>query len=65
MKENGLTVKEVYDYLGKLIEEGLGDNQLECSVDMSVDGDETTYPHRVFGRGLLYIYVFYMFHLRK
>ena len=24
MKENGLTVKEVYDYLGKLIEEGLG-----------------------------------------
>ena len=37
MNEN-LTVKEVYDYLGKLIEEGLGDNQLECSVDMSVDG---------------------------
>ena len=30
MKENGLTAKEVYDYLGKLIEEGLGDNQLEC-----------------------------------
>ena len=30
MKENGLTVKEVYDYFGKLIEEGLGDNQLEC-----------------------------------
>ena len=25
MKENGLTVKEVYDYLGKLIEEGLGE----------------------------------------
>ena len=50
MKEIELTVKEVYDYLGKLIEEGLGDNQLECSVDMSVDGDETTYPHRVFGR---------------
>ena len=24
MKENGLTVKEIYDYLGKLIEEGLG-----------------------------------------
>ena len=24
MKENGLTVKEFYDYLGKLIEEGLG-----------------------------------------
>lgn len=49
MNEN-LTVKEVYEYLGKLIEEGLGNNQLECSVDMSVDGDETTYSHRIFGR---------------
>lgn len=50
MKENELTVKEIYDYLGKLIADGCGDNQLECSIDMSVDGDENTYSHRVFGR---------------
>ena len=63
MKENGLTVKEVYNYLGKLIEKGLGDNQLECSVDMSVDGDETTYPHRVFGRPKAYRLSHSSFHI--
>lgn len=59
MKGNELTVKEVYDYLGKLIEKGLGDNQLECSVDMSVDGDEKTYVHRVFGKEPFCVRVYY------
>ena len=58
MKES-LTVKEVYDYLGKLIEEGFGDSCLECSVDMSVDGKEETYTHRVFGRSPYCVRVYY------
>lgn len=58
MNEN-LTVKEVYDYLGNLIENGFGDNQLECSVDMSIDGNEETYVHRVFGRSPYCVRVYY------
>ena len=54
-----LTVKEVYDYLGKLVEDGFGDNSLECSVDMSVDGKEETYTHCVFGRSPYCVRVYY------
>ena len=34
----------------KIIEDGYGDLEFECSVDMSVDGYEETYANRVFGK---------------
>ena len=61
----GLTVKEVYDYLSELIENGFGNNQLECSVDMSIGDNEKTYTHRVLGRNPYCVRVYYSMNENK
>lgn len=45
-----MTVKDIYAELGKMILEGYGGIELECSVDMSVEGNEDTYMNRIFGK---------------
>ncbi len=45
-----MTVKDIYTELGKMILKGYGDLEIECSVDMSIEGDEDTYTNRVFGK---------------
>ena len=44
-----MTVIEIRDALSKMVAEGYGDLELECSVDMSIEGEEETYRNRVFG----------------
>lgn len=45
-----MNVIEIRNALNKIIEDGYGDLEFECSVDMSVDGCEETYVNRVFGK---------------
>lgn len=45
-----MSIVEIRNALNKIIEDGYGDLDFECSVDMSVDGCEETYANRVFGR---------------
>ena len=45
-----MNVIEIRNTLNKIIEDGYGDLEFECSVDMSVDGYEETYANRVFGK---------------
>lgn len=45
-----MNIVEIRNALNKIIEDGYGDLEFECSVDMSVDGDEETYTNRVFGK---------------
>ena len=45
-----MNIIEIRNALNKIIEDGYGDLDFECSVDMSVDGREETYTNRVFGR---------------
>ena len=45
-----MNIIEIRNALNKVIEDGYGDLDFECSVDMSVDGHEETYTNRVFGR---------------
>lgn len=46
-----MKVTEVCDALHEMVLRGFGDCELECSVDVSVEGDESTYADRVFGSG--------------
>ena len=45
-----MNIIEIRNTLNKIIEDGYGDLEFECSVDMSVDGYEETYANRVFGK---------------
>lgn len=45
-----MNIVDLRNALNKIIEDGYGDLDFECSVDMSVDGHEETYTNRVFGR---------------
>lgn len=45
-----MNIVEIRNALDKIIEDGYGDLEFECSVDMSVDGCEETYANRVFGK---------------
>ena len=45
-----MNIIEIRNTLNKIIEDGYGDLEFECSVDMSVDGYEETYMNRVFGK---------------
>ena len=40
---------EMRDEFNKLIEQGFGNCEVNCSVDMSIEGNEDTYVNRVFG----------------
>ncbi|MCF4152701.1 hypothetical protein L2W58_12940 [Dethiosulfovibrio sp. F2B] len=45
------TVKDLLERIASYVDkdERWLDSEIECSVDMSVDGDEATYGDRVFG----------------
>ena len=45
-----MNVIEIRNTLNKIIEDGYGDLEFECSVNMSVDGYEETHANRVFGK---------------
>ena len=47
-----MNVVDLRNALNKIIEDGYGNLEIECSVDMSVDGDEETYANRVFGKDI-------------
>lgn len=45
------------DEFNKLIEQGFGDWEVKCSVDMSIDGNEDTYGNRAFGENAFLVRV--------
>lgn len=40
---------EMRNEFNKLIEQGFGNCEVKCSVDMSIEGNEDTYENRAFG----------------
>ena len=44
-----MNLLEMRDEFNKLIEQGFGECEVKCSVDMSIDENEDTYNNRAFG----------------
>lgn len=45
-----MNVVDLRNALNQIIKDGYGNLEMECSVDMSIDGDEETYVNRIFGK---------------
>ena len=52
-----MNLLEMRDEFNKLIEQGFGDCEVKCSVDMSIEGNEDTYENRVFGEDVFLVRV--------